>query len=122
VAWSKTSKGIRAGWPTIVGFGIVVFAFAALSLAITATGTARFAAAMGYSHVVGSVVGAIFEFAQEFLPVAVLALWWRRARCISTILCLAWIGLVTYSVMATHATITTAISAIAIQLKPVYVV
>ena len=71
MAWSKASKGIRAGWPTIVGFGIVVFAFAALSLAITATGTARFAAAMGYSRTLGYVVGAIFDFGKEVLPVGI---------------------------------------------------
>jgi hypothetical protein len=83
-----------------------------LSLAITATGTARFAAAMGYSRTLGYVVGAIFDFGKEVLPVGIPSLWKRRALRLSTILCLAWIGLVTYSVLATHATITTAISAI----------
>jgi hypothetical protein len=102
----------HAGWLTIVVMGLVVFAFMALSLAITATGTARFAVAMGYDQKVGYAVGAIFDVAKGVLLVAVLTLWIRRARVISTILCLAWIGLVTYSVLATHATITTAISAI----------
>ena len=83
-----------------------------LSLVITATGTARFAAAMGYSRTVGYVVGAIFDIAKDVLLVAVLALRTRRALGISIILCLAWIGLVTYNVLATRATITTAISAI----------
>jgi hypothetical protein len=92
--------------------GLVVFAFMALSLAVTATGTARFAVAMGYSPIVGYVVGAIFEFAKEILPLAIRALCKRRALVISIILSIAWIGLVTYSVLATHATITTAISAI----------
>jgi hypothetical protein len=96
--------------PTIVVFGIAVFAFMGISLAITATGTARFAA--GYSPIVGYVVGAIFDIAKDVLLVAVLALWTRRAPRISSVLCLAWMGLVTYSVFATHATITTAISAI----------
>jgi len=34
----------RIGWPTIVGLGLVVVAFMVLSLLVTATGTARFAA------------------------------------------------------------------------------
>ena len=84
----------------------------ASSMAITATGTARFAAAMGYSPSVGYVVGTIFDIAKDILLVAVLALWKRRALVISAIIGLAWLGLVTYSVLATHATITTAISAI----------
>jgi hypothetical protein len=85
VSWSKTSKDI----------GIAVLAFIGISLAITATGTTRFAAT-GYSAIVGYVVGAIFDIAKDVLLVAVLALWTRRAPCISTILCLAWMGLVTY--------------------------
>jgi hypothetical protein len=108
----QSKKGNRAGWPTIVAVGLVVFAFMALSLAITATGTARFAVAMGYSRNVGCVVGAIFDIAKDVLLVAVLALSTRRALVISAIIRLAWIGLVTYSVLATHATISTAISAI----------
>jgi hypothetical protein len=108
----QSKKGNRAGSPTIVVIGLVVFAFMGLSLVITATGTARFAAAMGYSRTVGYVVGAIFDIAKDVLLVAVLALWARRALGISIILRLAWIGLVTYSVLATHATISTAISAI----------
>jgi len=112
VSWNKTSKGIRASLPTIIAVAIVVFAFMGLSLAITATGTARFAAAMGYSPSVGYIVGAIFDIAKDILLVAVLALWKRRALVISAIIGLAWIGLVAYSVLATPATITTAISAI----------
>jgi hypothetical protein len=90
----------------------VVFAFAALSLAITATGAARFAAAMGYSRTLGYVVGAIFDFAKEVLPVGIPSLCKRRALVISPITGLAWICLVAFSVLATHATITTAITAI----------
>ena len=63
----QSKKGNRAGWPTIVAVGLVVFAFMALSLAITATGTARFAAAIGYSPIVGYVVGAIVDIAKDVL-------------------------------------------------------
>jgi hypothetical protein len=63
----KTSKRIRASLPTILVFGIAVFAFMGLSLAITATGTARFAAAIGYSPIVGYVVGAIVDIAKDVL-------------------------------------------------------
>ncbi len=38
----------QIGWPTIAGLGVVVVAFMALSLCVTATGTARFAVDMGY--------------------------------------------------------------------------
>jgi hypothetical protein len=42
-------KENRAGSPTIVAVGLVVFAFMALSLAVAATRTARFVAAMEFS-------------------------------------------------------------------------
>ena len=35
------------GWPTVIGLRLVVVAFMVLSLFVTATGTARFAVAMG---------------------------------------------------------------------------
>ena len=60
-------------------FGAIVLAFMALSLAITATGTARFAVAMGYRAEVGYAVGAVFDFAKGLLPIALLALFVRRA-------------------------------------------
>jgi hypothetical protein len=44
----------------------------ALSLAVAATGTARFVAAMEFS-IVGYVVGAIFDIPKEVLLVAVIA-------------------------------------------------
>jgi hypothetical protein len=108
----QSKIGNRAGWPTTVAVGLVVFAFMGLSLAVTTIGTARFAVALGYSPIVGYVVGAIFDIAKEILPLAIRALCKRRVLVISIILCIAWIGLVTYSVLATHATITTVISAI----------
>jgi len=64
----------RIGWPTIAGLGVVVFAFMMLSLAVTATGTARFAVAMGYDANVGYAVGGIFDLAKGIILVGVLAL------------------------------------------------
>ena len=74
MSWNKTSKGIRASLPTIIAVAIVVFAFMGLSLVITATGAARFAAPIGYSRIVGYVVGAIFDIAKDVLLVAESAL------------------------------------------------
>ena len=48
-------------------FGAIVLAFMGLSLAITATGTARFAVAMRYPREVGYAVGAVFDFAKALL-------------------------------------------------------
>jgi hypothetical protein len=103
VSWSKGKQNIRAGWPTIVTVGIVVFAFMAPSLAIKATGTTRFAVAMGYSRIIGYAIGAIFDLAKDVLLVAILVLCKQRELIISIILSLAWLGLVTYSPLATLA-------------------
>ena len=100
------------GWPTIAGLGLVVVAFMVLSLLVTATGTARFAVAMGYDARVGYAVGAIFDIAKGTLPVALLALFAQRALGAAGLLGIAWIGLVTFSCLATHATVGTAISSI----------
>src|SRR5262245_9409934 len=102
----------RIGRSTIVVLFVVVVAFMALSLCMTATGTARFAAAMGYDPNVGYAVGAIFDIAKGLLPVALAALLVRGAPGIAAILGTAWICLVVFSCLATHATVTTAISAI----------
>jgi hypothetical protein len=51
----------RIGWHTLVGLGVVVLAFMAVSLAVTATGTSRFAVAMGYDAKIGYAIGAIFD-------------------------------------------------------------
>ena len=102
----------QIGWPSLVGLGLVVVAFMALSLVVTATGTARFAVAMGYDANVGYAVGGIFDFAKGILLVAVVALWARGSLGIATVLGLAWICLVTFSWLATHATVSTAISSI----------
>jgi hypothetical protein len=102
----------RIGWPTLAGLCLVVAAFMALSLCVTATGTARFAIAMGYDCNVGYAVGGIFDMAKGILPVALLALRARRALGVVALLSAAWICLVAYSWLATHATVTTSISAI----------
>ena len=51
----------RHGWLLLISVGAIVLAFMGLSLAITATGTARFAVAMGYRAEVGYVVGGVFD-------------------------------------------------------------
>ena len=95
----------RCGWLLLIALGAIVLAFMGLSLAITATGTARFAVAMGYRAEVGYAVGAVFDLAKGLLPIALLVLFARRAFLFFVVLGLAWLGLVTYSALATHATV-----------------
>ena len=95
-----------------VALGALVFAFMVLSLGITATGTARFAVAMNYPAVVGYAVGGIFDFAKELLPVGLLVLFSRRSFILFAIIGCAWVWLVIYSALATHATVSTAMAAI----------
>jgi hypothetical protein len=102
----------RIGWPTIAGLGLVVIAIMVLSLVVTATGTARFAVSMGYDAGVGYAVGAVFDVAKGMLLVGVVALWGRGARGVSAVFAIAWICLVTFSWLATHATVSTAITSI----------
>ena len=66
----------------------------------------------GISREVGYAVGAVFDFAKALLPVALLVLLARRAFLFFVIIGFAWLGLVTYSALATHATVSTAIAAI----------
>src|SRR5262249_59439342 len=54
----------------------------------------------------------IFDTAKGLLPAALAALLARRALGIAAILGAAWVCLVVFSCLATHATVTTAISAI----------
>ena len=75
---SKQSE--RIGWPTILGLSGVVCLMMVLAACMTATGTARFMAPMGHDIKVGYCVGITLELAKDMLPVAVLALWTRRAR------------------------------------------
>jgi hypothetical protein len=102
----------RIGWPTLAALWLVVVAFMGLSLVVTANGTARFATAMGYDANVGYAVGAIFDIAKCLLPVALAALVARRALGIAVVLGAAWLCLLTFSWLATHATVSTAISTI----------
>ena len=72
---SSERRTCAVGRPTIVGFCVVVVALMMLSLLVTATGTARFAVAMGYGANVGYAVGAVLDLAKGILLVAVFALW-----------------------------------------------
>jgi hypothetical protein len=96
----------------LLAVGAIVLAFMVLSLAITATGTARFAMAMGCRAEVGYAVGTVFDLAKALLPIALLILVARRAFFFFVIIGVAWLGLVTYSALATHATVSAAIGAI----------
>lgn len=89
-----------------------MLAFMGLSLAITATGTARFSTATGYPADVGYAVGSVFDIAKALLPIALLILLTRRAFGLFVIIGSAWLGLVVYSCLATHATVTSAIATI----------
>jgi hypothetical protein len=84
----------------------------ALSLLVTASGTARFAVAMGYDAKVGYAVGAVLDLAKGILLVAVFALWFRRSIGLAVVFGIAWGGLAVFSWLATHATVSTAIAAI----------
>ena len=106
----RTDK--RIGWPTLAALGLVVVAFMGFSLLVTATGTARFAAAMGYDANVGYAVGTIFDLAKGVLPVALAVLLGWRMLGTAVSFGAAWLCLVVFSCLATHATVSTAISAI----------
>jgi hypothetical protein len=106
----RTDKCI--GWPTLAALSLVVIALMGLSLLVTATGTARFAAAMGYDANVGYAVGAVFDLAKGILPVALAVLLGWRMLGTAASFGAAWLCLVVFSCLATHATVSTAISAI----------
>ena len=67
---------------------------------------------MGYDANVGYAVGAIFDIAKGVLPMGLPALWWRRACGTAAFLTIAWMCLLACSCLATHATVSTAISGI----------
>jgi len=81
----------------------------ALSLCVTAAGTARFVASLGYDVRIGYAVGAIFDAGKEILPLGLLPLWSRRAWGRFGVLGTAWIALVIFSCLATHGTVSAAI-------------
>ena len=96
----------------LLGIALLVVAFMALSLVVTATGTARFAVSMGYDAKVGYAVGALFDLAKGAFLVAVLAFLSRRSLGFAAVFAIAWAFLVSFSWLATHATVSTAISSI----------
>jgi hypothetical protein len=108
----QRNQDALVGWPTLIALAFLVAAFMVLSLLVTATGTGRFATSMGYDTTVGYVVGAIFDIAKGILPLGVLALRTRRALGTAALLGVAWICLLAFSCLATHATVTSAISVI----------
>ena len=89
---------------------VLFFTFMLFSLVITAKGTARFSVAMGFGPEVGWVAGAAFEFGKEVLLLALLRLWSKRSWLLFAVLSVAWLGLVTYSCLATEATVSAAIA------------
>ena len=109
----KRQPGQGRSYLLLVALGAVVLAFMGLSLAVTATGTARFAVAMGYRAEVGYAVGGVFDIAKALLPVALLVFIVRRAFFSLAVIACAWLGLVTYSSLATHATVSAAIASVA---------
>jgi hypothetical protein len=109
---SSDRRAAAVGIPTLAGLCVVVVAFKVLSLLGTATGTARFFVAMGYDIEVGNAVGGVLDLAKSFLLVALLALWGRRSLGLAAVFGIAWGCLATFSWLATHATVSTAIAAI----------
>lgn len=83
-------RGNRVGTPTFLALSLVVAALMVLSLLVTATGTARFAVAMGYDANVGYAVGAVLDIAKAILPLAVFALWVRRSFGLAVVVGIAW--------------------------------
>ena len=93
-------------------FGAIVLAFMALSLAITATGTARFRRQWDIEQRWAMPSAPFSILPKRLLPIALLVLFARRAFLLFVIIGFAWIGLVIYSALATEATVSTAIAAI----------
>ena len=106
------SQDGRIGRPTFAGLALLVVAFMVLSLLVTATGTARFAISMGYDAKVGYAVGALFDLAKGAFLVAVLVFLSRRSLGFAAVFVITWACLVSFSCLATHATVSTAISSI----------
>jgi hypothetical protein len=109
---SKQSYAGESDGRLRVTFGIIVVAFMGLSLVISATGTARFATAMGYDERAGYFVGVTFDLAKAIVPVVLLVMISRRTYARIAVIGAAWLGLVIYSALATHATVGLAVSEI----------
>jgi hypothetical protein len=95
-----------------IGVGAMVLAFMALGLAITSAGTARFAVALGYPAGIGYAVGTILDLGKAILAVGLLMLAARRAFLLFAVIGLAWVGLVTFTGLATSATVGSALAGI----------
>ena len=108
----RDSQDRRIGRPTFARLALLVVAFMALSLLVTATGTARFAVAMGYDRRC-RLRGRrpLRHRARAFFLFALVSLVAARA-CSAGLLGIAWVCLVAFSCLATHATVSTAISSI----------
>src|SRR6476659_3963856 len=65
---------------------------------------------MGFGPEVDWVAGAAFEFGKEVLLLAPLKLSSRRSWLLFAVLSVAWLGLATYSWLATEATVRAAIA------------
>ena len=102
----------RIGWPTLLGLAGVSGSDDAAGPMYDCDRHRPLMAPMGYDIKVGYGVGITLELAKDVLPVAVLALWTRRARGRTLAIGAAWLFGVVFSCLATHATVTTAISSI----------
>jgi hypothetical protein len=89
---------------------MVVVAFFLLGLCVTAGGTARFAVALGYGETAGYAVGCVLELGKTVFLVMAMRLWDTRAYLLALAIGIAWLGLLAYSLLATHATVSTAIA------------
>lgn len=106
-------SGDRLGIPTFVALSFAVAALMVLSLLITATGTARFTVAMRRNHSAitapsRSALARSKHRAPRRADVGTIP----RSFGFAAIFGVAWAGLVTFSWLATHATVSTAIAAI----------
>jgi hypothetical protein len=99
------------GWH-FLAFLIFVLALLGLSLVMASIGAGRLAVATGYDARAGYAIGAIFDLGKDILLVVVPHLWRRGSLGLGVGFVIAWIWLVTLSGLATHSTVSTAISAI----------
>src|SRR5262245_3769870 len=97
-------------WLDRNGLDLVVGGMLVLSVCVTTAGVERVVSGWGYGAKVGIGVGIVLELAKVVLPVSVLALLARGARGRALALGLGWTCLAIFSCLATHSTVTTAIT------------